>query len=172
MTLNQVSLIDLKKRYKAEKDVRIKERIHIILLTREGYSCRDVAEMCYTSKSKVSYWNVRFKNMGYEGLRDMKGRGRNPKLSKEENKSLDEEISQPYKMVNGYTRGWQTKDVRLLIKKKFGINYSSRHVRRLLKSLGFRLLVPRPRHKKRNQGDVDTFQQNYKKNLRIWGKTQ
>ena len=170
MKSNQNSPTELEKRYKTEKDPLIKERLHMILLLEDKYSCRDVAKICRTSKSKVSFWHIRFQKMGYEGLKDKSGRGRKPGLTEEQIKSLDEEISRPYKMANGYTRGWQTKDVYLLIKKKYGIKYSSRHVRRLLESLEFVVLVPRPRHKKRNQKEVDAFQQEFKKNARIWVK--
>lgn len=169
---NNVSANELEERYKTEKDSKIKERLHMIVLLKDGYSCRDVAKIHHTSKSKVSFWNVRFQKMGYDGLKDKNGRGIKPQLNDEKITQLDKNLSVPYKMTNGYTRGWQTKDVYQLIKNELGVKYSLRHIRRILRSLGFVVLVPRPRNKKRNQDDVDEFQQEFKKTLKIWVKKQ
>jgi len=172
MDPNKISVNELKERYKTEGSSKIKERLHMIILLKEGRSCRNVATICYTSKSKVSFWQVRFQKMGYEGLKDKKGRGIKPQLSDEKITYLDKKLSVPYKMANGYTRGWQTKDVYQQIKNEWGVKYSLRHIRRILRALGFVVLVPRPRNKKRNQDDVDEFQQEFKKNLKIWVKKQ
>ncbi|MCK4731478.1 MAG: winged helix-turn-helix domain-containing protein [Methanophagales archaeon] len=47
-------------------------------------------------------------------------------------------------MENGYIRGWQTKDVQILIKLKLGVSYGSKHVRWIISNWGFVRLVPRP----------------------------
>jgi transposase len=172
MGTNNVSANELEERYKTEKDSKIKERLHMIILLKEGYHCRDVAKIHHTSKSKVSFWNVRFQKMEYDGLKDKKGRGIKPQLNDAKITQLDKKLSVPYKMTNGYTRGWQTKDVYQLIKNELGVEYSLRHIRRILRALGFVVLVPRPRNKKRNQNDVDEFQQEFKKTLKIWVKKQ
>ena len=120
MELKDVDLKELEKRYKRERDGKIKERLHYLLLLKEGYRDRDIEKICHTSKSKVSFWHCRFKAEGFEGLRDKKGRGKKPKLSEADLKELDSILENPYQMENGYTRGWQTKDVHALIKSKFG----------------------------------------------------
>ena len=157
MDPNKISIKDLEEKYKDERNGKIKERLHMILLLKDGYSCRKVAGICHTSKSTVSFWHVRFQEMGYDGLKDKEGREKKSKLNAEQIVDIDKKVSDPYKMANGYTLGWQTKDVYQLIKNEFGIKYSMRHVRRTLRSLGFVMLVPRPRNKKRNQDEVDEF---------------
>ena len=92
-------------------------------------------------------------------------------MSEENLKELDSILDKPYTMENGYTRGWQTKDVQVLIKSKFGVSYGSRHIRRIISNLGFVRLVPRPRHKRRNQKDVDEFKEQFKKNAKVLVKT-
>lgn len=171
MELKDVDLKELEKRYKRERDGRIKERLHYLLLLKEGYVDRDIEKICHTSKSKVSFWHCRFKAEGFEGLRDKKGRGKKPKLSEAGLIELDSILEKPYQMENGYTRGWQTKDVQALIKSKFGVLYGPRHVRRIISNLGYVRLIPRPRHKRRNQKDVDEFKEQFKKNSKIWIKT-
>ena len=69
-------------------------------------------------------------------------------MSETDLKELDSIIEKPCPMENGYTRGWQTKDIHALIKSKYGVSYGSRHVRRIISNLGFVRLVPRPRHKR------------------------
>ena len=161
MELKDVDLEELEKRYKRERDGKIKERLHYLLLLKEGYSDRDIEKICHTSKSKVSFWHCRFKAEGFEGLHDKKGRGKKSKLSEADLKELKSILEKPYRMENGYTKGWQTKDVHVLIKSKFGISYGSRHVRRIISNLGFVRLVPRPRHKRRNQKDVDELKEQF-----------
>lgn len=171
MELKDVNLEELEKRYKRERNGKIKERLHYLLLLKEGYKDRDIEKICHTSKSSVSFWHCRFKEEGFEGFRDKKGRGKKAKLSEENLKELDSILDKPYTMENGYTRGCQTKDVQILIKSKFGVSYGSRHIRRIISNLGFVRLVPRPRHKRRNQKDVDEFKEQFKKNAKVWVKT-
>jgi len=161
MELEDGDLEELEKRYKRERDGKIKERLHYLLLLKEGYNDRDIEKICHTSKSKVSFWHCRFKAEGFEGLHDKKGRGKKSKLSEADLKELKSILEKPYQMENGYTKGWQTKDVRVLIKSKFGISYGSRHVRRIISNFGFVRLVPRPRHKRRNQKDVDELKEQF-----------
>ncbi len=111
MELKDVDLKELEKRYKNERDGKIKERLHYLLLLKEGYSDRDIEKIYHTSKSKVSFWHCRFKAEGFEGARDKKGRGRKSELSEADLKELNSILENPYQMENGYTRGWQTKDV-------------------------------------------------------------
>ncbi len=81
MELKDVDLEELEKRYKRGRDIKIKERLHYLLLVKESYSDRNIKKICHTSKSKVSYWYCRFKAEGFEGLHDKKGRGRKPELT-------------------------------------------------------------------------------------------
>lgn len=163
MELKDVDLEELEKRYKRERNGKIKERLHYLLLLKESYSDRDIEEICHTSKSKVSYWHCRFKAEGFGGLYDKKGRGRKSELTETQLRSLDSILDKPYRMENGFTRGWQTKDVHTLIRSEFGVTYGLRHIRRILSELGFVRLTPRPRHKRRNQEDVDEFKKQFKK---------
>jgi len=171
MLLKKYSLDFLKGKYKEEKDMKIKERFQIILLLREGNSQRDVSATLYISLGKVSFWKGRLEKGGVEMLKDKKGRGLKSKLQENELNVIDSKVQKGITMKNGYKRGFKTKDVKELIKKDFGIIYTLRHCRRLLRKLKFNLKVPRPRHKKRNQESVEEFKKNFKKNLEVWTKT-
>ena len=91
-------------------------------------------------------------------------------LTKEQLAVLEKSVEEGVTMSNGYKRGMKTKDVAAFLKDKFGITYTTRHCRRILRNLKFRLKVPRPRHKRRNQDSVEEFKEEFKKNSEIWMK--
>jgi|SRR3989338_9099053 len=164
MKLSNYSLQEIENVYKAEEDVRVRERLQLILHLREGWTQREIAEMIRISNGKVPFWKERFESEGFEGLYDKEGRGRKAELSEEELSMMASAIADGYLMKNGYTRPYKTKDVVTFISDNFHIQYTVRHVRRILQKINFSLQVPRPRHKKRNQEDVEKFKEEFKKN--------
>lgn len=168
MDIATVSLDTLYNRYKKERDGRIKQRLHIFLLSKEGKPQREIAQILHISLGKVNFWIQRFAEEGFDGLSDKPGRGRKAKLTTEQLHELEETTGKPIQMSNGYTRGWQTKDLIQHIKKTYGVTYSPRGARDLFKKLGFVRLVPRPRNKSRNQGDVEGFKKSSVKSWKKW----
>jgi len=71
---------DLLRAYRVEDDAKVKERILMVSLLREGKSTYDAAETLHCSQSKVAYWKRRFEEGGIEGLRTRKRPGRPPKV--------------------------------------------------------------------------------------------
>jgi hypothetical protein len=53
MELEDVNLEELEKKYKRERNGKIKERLHYLLLLKEGYKDRDIEKICHTSKTKA-----------------------------------------------------------------------------------------------------------------------
>jgi transposase len=152
MKLSNYSINNIEERFMEETDSRIRERLQILLYTKRGYT-----------QGKVSFWKQRFESEGFEGLYDKEGRGRKAELTEEELSMLGSALADGYLMNNGYTRPYKTKDVVKFISDNFYIQYSVRHVRRILQTIGLRLKVPRPRHKKRNQESVEEFKKEFKK---------
>ena len=89
-------------------------------------------------------------------------------MSDEQLSMLRSAMDDPILTENGYSRGWQSKDVRVFLREEFEIVYTRQYVNRLLHTLGISLQVPRPRHKRRNQQAVDEFKIEFKKNLKVW----
>lgn len=165
MKLTNYSLKEIEKAYKSEKEVYVRERLHLILKLRENYQYRDIIQMLNISLGKITFWRKRFESEGFKGLYNKEGRGRKAELTDEELSMLASSLAEGYLMNNGYTRPYKTKDVRTFILDHFEIQYTVRHVRRLLQHMGLRLKVPRPRHKKRNQENVDEFKREFKKKV-------
>lgn len=166
MKLENYSLKEIEQVYKAETDFKVRERMQIILHLRENYTEREVSAMMRVSTGKIPFWKKRFESEGFEGLYDKEGRGRKSDISEEELSMLASALADGYLMNNGYTRPYKTKDVSKFILDNFLIQYTIRHVRRLLQQMGLRLKVPRPRHKKRNQENVEEFKMEFKKNFK------
>ena len=171
MLLKEISLNELETKYKKEKDRKIKQRLHIILLLREGRTQREVAKMIHISNGIVPFWKARFESGGFASLQDKEGRGIKPKLDEEELSMLGSAIEEGILLEDGYRRGHKTKDVIEFINSNFGIKYTARHCRRILQMINCSLQVPRPRNKSRNQEDVNKFKRDFKKNEKVWAMT-
>lgn len=168
MILKEISVSELEIRYKKEKDRKIKQRLHILLLLREDWTQREVAKMLHISNGLVPFWKSRFESGGFVSLQDKEGRGIKPKLNEEELSMLGSSIEEGVLMEDGYRRGYKTKDIVEFINSNFGIEYTPRHCQRILKWINCSLQVPRPRNKSRNQEDVNKFKWDFKKNEKIW----
>ena len=171
MLLNKISVKELEQKYKKEKDRKIKQRLHILLLLREGWTQREVAKMIHISNGIVPFWKKRFESGNFETLQDKEGRGVKSKLSDEHMSMTGSFIEEGVLMENGYTRGCKTKDIVEFINYNFGISYTPRDCQRILKWINCALQVPRPRNKSRNEEDVNKFKHEFKKNEKIWVMT-
>src|SRR3989344_3775965 len=110
MILKEISASDLEKRYKKEKDRKIKQRLHILLLLREGWTQREVANMLHISNGIIPFWKSRFESGGFASLQDKEGRGIKPKLDEEYLSMLGSAIEEGVLLEDGYRRGYKTKD--------------------------------------------------------------
>ena len=168
MLLKEISVKELEIRYKKEKDRKLKQRIHILLLLREGWTQREVSKMLHISNGIVPFWKARFESGGFNNINDKDGRGVKSKINDEELSMLGSSIEEGIMMEGGYKRGCKTKDITEFINSNFGIKYTARHCRRILQSINCSLQVPRPRNKARNENDINKFKQEFKKNEKIW----
>lgn len=166
--IKEYSLKSLEKKFKEEKDVKVKYRIQMMLYLRDGYTQREVSKMLRVSVGLIPYWKARFEKEGITGLQDKKGRGVKPKISYEQLSMLRSAMDEPIPLGNGYSRGWLSKDVRIFLKRFLGLSYTRQHVCRILHLIGCSLQVPRPKHKKRNNKEVKRFKREFKKNEKFW----
>jgi transposase len=155
-----------------ESNSDVKQRLQLLLYLREDRNMRNVAEILRVSLGSVSYWKQRFEKEGLAGLQDKIGRGRKSELNKKQLKYLMSAIDSGIKMKDGYKRGFKTKDIREFIQNRFGISYTPRHCRRVMRKMKYNLKVPRSRNKSRSQKSVDEFKEQFKKNFQVWTKKQ
>ena len=168
MLLKESSIKTIEKKYKKEKDIKLKQRLHILLLLREGWTQREVAKMLRISNGIVPFWKARFESGGFDNLSDKEGRGIKSKMSDEELSMLRSAIEFPIPTGDGYYRWWKSKDVRIFLNEHFGLDYARQHICRILHFIECSMQVPRPRNKSRNEEDVNKFKHEFKKNEKIW----
>jgi len=99
-----------------------------------GKSVPQAAEEVGISKVTGYAWLDEWNEKGLEGLKPSYGGGRPAELSEEQKEQL--------KAILKERNDWTTKEVRELIKEKFGVEYSLRHVSRILRSFGMKYAKP------------------------------
>src|SRR3989344_7758956 len=131
-------------RYKKEKNARAKTRLHVLLLRRQKYTQPEIAAMIHMTQGSVSNICRRFLKEGWNSVYDKPRDGRPSRLTIQQKKSLQELLS--HEFIDGEIhRGWQTKDVINLVKKKFNVKYSQRKIRDIFYELKMSWKVPRPK---------------------------
>lgn len=145
---------------KQATSAKIKERELIIKITNEGKTCREIASLLGISKSKVSYWMLRYRET--DDLRDKPRSGRPTLLTREKLSDIAEKITAG---LHGqkYRAGISSKEVLLVLKEETGRTYTLRHVQRVLHAMGLSLITPRVSHIKRDREAQNKFREEFKK---------
>ena len=128
----------LEEAWSKEKNLKVKERILMLLKLQDGLSSYDVGRQHNCPHSKVLYWKYRFEEGGLTGLRDRPKSGRPPKVS-------SRELERIKRIVEGKDYTTAT-EVLKLVHEQTGIRYSLMHITRLLHSWGLSRKRPGKRH--------------------------
>lgn len=133
--LRHMNVQDLTKQIKRlEKDTMVLQRLFFIKHRYDGKSVEEAANLVGASKNTGYIWQERWNEKGYEGLIPQFAGGRPSNLTllqKEELRSILEEQG-----------NWTTKEVQALISKRFGVDYSMKQVRVILKGFGMNYAKP------------------------------
>ncbi len=132
------NLEELKADYGRKKDLKVKERMKMVLGVLEGLSTYEVAERLRCPQPNVVYWKRRFAEEGLEGLKDRPRSGRPPKVTRWKLKRIRKLVEKK--------QYWTATEVMGLICEKTGVQYSLMHVTRLLHSWGLSKQRPRKKH--------------------------
>lgn len=145
------------------KSAKIKERELIIKLAKEGKACREIASLLAVSKSKASFWIVRYAETN--SLEDKPKSGRPTKLTNERLSDISEKIKSKLKEQKNKA-GFSSKEVLDILEEETGKRYTLRHARRLLHNMGFSLITPQVSHIKKDKNAQNKFREELKKNFR------
>ncbi|KXA97722.1 hypothetical protein AKJ39_00105 [candidate division MSBL1 archaeon SCGC-AAA259J03] len=144
---------------KEEDDPKVRDRIMALIMEVEGYERREIARLLGTSRTSVWRWIKRFDESGIEGLWDEERPGRPSKLSELEKESLREDLKSSPKDFGYESEVWSTKMVLDHLREEYGIEYHPRYIQRFLRSLGFELKKPRPKHHKASEEEKENYYQ-------------
>ena len=142
-----------------------KERKIIVKLHKKGYTVREIGDTLDIPFSKAQYWITRFRNQGESGLKTKKGRGRPSLLNNQQIKELKRIIKEDGPIrFGGQAVSWLSKEIKILIKDRFGVVYTLRHVQRILHKLGFSRITPRSKHILTTKAGQEAYKEEFKKN--------
>ena len=133
--VKHMNVQDLTKQIKRlEKDTMVLQRLFFIKHRYDGRSVEEAAKLVGASKNTGYLWQERWNEQGYDGLTPQFAGGRPSNLAEKQKEDLRSLLE---KQDN-----WTTKDVQKLISKKFGVDYSMKQVRIILKGFGMNYAKP------------------------------
>jgi putative transposase len=125
--IRHATLDDLNKKIKTEeKSVRVLERLYFIRFLYKGDSIKEACEKVHITEPTGYSWLESWNKQGYSGLLPNFAGGPKPKLGDPEREEL--------KKILAEKKAWTLKEVRILIKEKFDVEYSEMQVWRILTS--------------------------------------
>lgn len=144
----EIPLPEIEKRIKdLEKSGRILKRLYFVKFRYKGKRVEEAAKMVGVTKKLGYIWQDRWNREGFKGLVPRFGGGRPPLLDEDEKKSLISALNR--------RDDWSTREIRVLIKEMFGIEYSMKHIRELLRQLGMKFGKPYPHDYRRPKNAED-----------------
>lgn len=168
------SIDELKLLIKQHHCSDFRQRLHIVLLGKEGRTFTDVAKKSGFARSSCIEWIGRYNRHSLKGLENCKAPGKPKALTPEEEARFRRRIElgpTPEDKICAF----HGEDVREILNREFGKMRSLAAVYNLLHSLGYSCLCPRPKHPKGDSERQEAFKKKLKKSskrrrLSILGK--
>lgn len=141
----------------------IKERELVLQWNQKGKTQGDISSLLGCHQSSVSRLLKKHERKGT--INNLPRSGRPTKLTKKTLSLLKKKIYSSVKSANADYCAVSTKEIAQLVEQEIGVSYSLRHIERIMHKLGFSLITPRPQHIRHDQEKVDSFRDEFKKNL-------
>ena len=156
---NHLSSEQLRRIAKQQTQAKLLLRLQAVVLAQEEHTAPEIAKILSVTYRTVQYWIQRYNRRGLDGLKDLRRGGNQRKLTDRQEqqikKYLDSQADDP---TGGVRRG---QDLRQWINQHFGVLYSLPGIYDLLHRLGYRCLMPRPRHRKADPGLQTAFKKTF-----------
>ena len=143
------------------KDVRQSRRFRALAMVLDGVSRSEVASAQGTTVQSIRDWILRFDAHGPDGLVDGPRTGRPCRLSEAERREVALWIEEgPDAEEDGVSR-WRLIDIRDKVLLRFNEYFSLEGIRRVIRSLGFVNISPRPVHPKADPVKQEEFRRDF-----------
>ena len=129
MSANSRKIRELTEAVRAERDVRIRNRMMAVMGVLKGHSTKTAFDFADVDRRTVQLWVARFSEGGIGGLWDAPGRGRASRARHGRIRWLADRLVGGNMPTPRKLRNW--------IRGRLHIRYSMCSVRRILRSLGF-----------------------------------
>ena len=129
-------------------------KLRTIILARDGWAYKDIAEAVGKSPRTVQQWVSDYNHEGLDGLKDRRTSNHRYLTAEQEQQlcdHLDALAENPHDGVR------HAADLIPFIEQHFNVTYSLSGLYDLLHRLGYRWLMPRPRHEKNDPAVVEAF---------------
>lgn len=151
--IKHIPVKELDKRIKTlEKDVKVLNRLHFIKACYSGMTIKEAAELSAVSESNAYIWFNRWNKEGPEGLIPKYAGGRPSYLTDDEKETLKELLEQEEVLT--------TEKAHKIIKENFGVDYTLKQVRIIVKSFGYTYSKPYPINVESNPQKIEEFKKN------------
>jgi len=163
ITRVEPNLDELRVLYDKEKDGRMKIRFLAMILMHELGSARKVARTLHKSHQIMADWVHAFNDQGLEGLRRKSPPGAEPRLTKEQQAILRDDILKNPRDLGYDFSDWDGKSVSFHVKTKFNVKIGVRAAQYYLHRLDLVLLRPKTVPVQGNPEKQGLFKQELKK---------
>jgi transposase len=157
ITRTDLDAAGLRREAGRSRDASAARRMLALALVMDGKSRTEAAQAAGMDRQTLRDWVHRYNDEGLAGLSDRHGGGTRPFLSSEQEVELAQWVRQgPSLAEHGVVR-WRRADLARAIAARFGIVLAERSMSDVLRRLGFRRLVARPRHPGHNAAAQASF---------------
>ncbi|QDU31384.1 hypothetical protein ETAA8_65410 [Anatilimnocola aggregata] len=151
-----LSLEELVRRERVEKDAAQSKRLRIVILAIGGWTAPAIAMSVGLSRRVCQRWVYRFNEFGLAGLDDRRGAEPKPTLTPEQQVQVCERLEAGATLADEVC-SLRGVDVQRILAEEFGVLRSLAAVYHLLHRLGYSYLTPRPRHRRSNPAAQEQF---------------
>ena len=142
------------------QDWREGRRLQAWKLKQAGWKQKDIAEALGVTPGAVSQWMKQASEGGAEALRSRSGGGPKPRLSKEQLSKLPDLLGKGAENFGFRGDVWTQARVARLIKDEYRIEYSPRHVGRILANIGWSRQKPVTKASQRDEEKIENWRTN------------
>lgn len=140
------------------------QRVLAAIAFKQGDSTSRLAERHNVSQQTIRNWLSRFEDRPLDDAPFDEHRGGRPrKLTEQEQEQLVAELQDSPQEVGFEQQAWFPRLVYHHLQSEYGVEYSLRHIRRLMREAGLSWRTARPRHHEGDPEQATEFQETVKK---------
>jgi transposase len=149
-------LEQLRQRSRQQRDAKQRDRYRAVGLALEDHGAPEIARILARSRRFVQLWVYAYRDRGLEAIGPKRQSGCPSRLPEAKQPSFKERLRAGPTEADGVCT-LRAKDIRRILQKEFGAEYSLAGVYDLLHRLGFSCLAPRPRHRKNDPAQMQQW---------------
>jgi transposase len=133
----------IRKEFRRSSEARYIHRLHGVLLVLSGMSSVQVGKLLHNPRRSVSIWVSKFNKYGASGLEDAEKPGRPATLNAVQERAIEAALKKSPKESGMEGDAWTGALVATFINKRYRIQMTMRHCRRILRSVESKMALGR-----------------------------